>query len=90
MVKNPPVNAGDTEDAVSVHGLGRSTGGVNGHPLQYLCWTILSAEEPSRLQSTGSQRVRQMLWPADAKSQLIGKDPDVGRLKVKEEGSGRG
>ena len=34
-----------------------------------------------------------VLWPPDAKSQLIGKDPDAGyweRLKSKGEGSGRG
>ena len=90
VVKNLPVNAVDTEDAVSIHGLGRCTRGGNGNPLQYLCWTILFAEECSRLQSKRSQRVRQILWPADAKSQLIGKDPDAGRLKVKEERSGRG
>ena len=31
VIKNPPVNAGDTG---SVPGLGRSCGGRNGHPLQ--------------------------------------------------------
>ena len=37
MVKNPPVNAGDTRDTGSVHGLGRSPGRGNGNPLQYSC-----------------------------------------------------
>ena len=30
-----------------------------------------------------------MLWPPHAKSWLIGKDPDAGRLKTKREGGGR-
>ena len=29
----------------------------NGYPLQYSCWRIPGTEEPSGLQSTGSQRV---------------------------------
>ena len=35
MVKNPPAKAGDTGDAGSIPGLGRSPGGENGNPLQY-------------------------------------------------------
>ena len=34
MVKNPPVNAGDAEEAGSVPGLGRSSGGGISNPLQ--------------------------------------------------------
>ena len=37
VVKNPPANAGDTEDAGSIPGSGRSPGGGNGNPLQYSC-----------------------------------------------------
>ena len=37
VVKNPPSNAGDTRDAGSIPGLGRSSGGGNGNPLQYSC-----------------------------------------------------
>ena len=37
VVKNPPANAGDIRDAGSIPGLGRSTGGGHGHPLQYSC-----------------------------------------------------
>ena len=36
VVKNPPANAGDTADAGSIPGSGRSAGG-NGYPLQYTC-----------------------------------------------------
>ena len=35
MVKNPPANAGDTRDAGSIPGLGRSLGERHGNPLQY-------------------------------------------------------
>ena len=54
-VKNPPANAGDERDAGSTPGLGRSSGGRNATPVFLACkipWT----EEPSRLQSMGSQR----------------------------------
>ena len=37
MVKNPPANTGDTGDAVSIPGSGRSSGEVNGNLLQYSC-----------------------------------------------------
>ena len=37
MVKNPPANAGDIRDTGSIPGLGRSTGGGHGNPLQYCC-----------------------------------------------------
>ena len=37
MVKNPTANAGDTREADSIPGLGRSPGGGNGNPRQYTC-----------------------------------------------------
>ena len=37
VVKNPPANAGDTGDGVSIPGLGRSPERGNGNPLQYSC-----------------------------------------------------
>ena len=37
VVKNPPANAGDSGDSVLIPGLGRSSGGGNGKPLQYSC-----------------------------------------------------
>ena len=37
MVKDPPTNAGDTADAGSIPGWGKSSGGGNGNPLQYSC-----------------------------------------------------
>ena len=37
VVKNPPVDAGDTGDVSSIPGLGRSPGGGNNSTLQYFC-----------------------------------------------------
>ena len=37
MLKNPPANAGDTGDAGSIPGSGRSPGAGHGNPLQYSC-----------------------------------------------------
>ena len=37
MVKNPPVNAGDTRDTGLIPGSGRPPGVGNGSPLQYSC-----------------------------------------------------
>ena len=37
IVKNPPANAGDTRDAGSIPGSGRSPGVRNGNQLQYSC-----------------------------------------------------
>ena len=36
-VKNPPTSAGNIRDTVSIPGLGRSSGGGNGNPLQHPC-----------------------------------------------------
>ena len=36
MVKNSPAKAGDTRDLGLIPGSGRSPGGGNGNPLQYL------------------------------------------------------
>ena len=36
-VKNLPASAGDTRDAGSIPGLGRSPGGGHGNPFQYSC-----------------------------------------------------
>ena len=37
QVENLPANAGDTGDAGSIPGSGRSPGGGHGYPLQYSC-----------------------------------------------------
>ena len=37
VVKNLPANAGDSDNASSIPGSGRSPGGGNGNPLQYSC-----------------------------------------------------
>ena len=58
VVKNPHVNTGDARDIGLIPGLGRSSGEGNGNSLQYSCLEIPWTEEPGRLQSMGSQRVR--------------------------------
>ena len=37
VVRNPPANVGDTRDAGSIPGLGRSPRGGHGNPLQCSC-----------------------------------------------------
>ena len=37
MVKNLHANSGDARDVGSISGLGRSSGGGHGNPLQYSC-----------------------------------------------------
>ena len=56
--KEFPCNAGDTGEVDSIPESGRSPGGGHGNPLQYFAWRIPWTEEPGRLQSIGSQRVR--------------------------------
>ena len=55
VVKNPPANAGDLRD---FPGSGTSPGGGHGNPSSILAWRIPWTEEPGRLWSIGSQRVR--------------------------------
>ena len=57
VVKNPPANAGDTEDTGLIPESGRSPGGENGKPLQYYAWKNPWTEEPGRRQSMRSQRL---------------------------------
>ena len=47
VVKNPPVNAGDT---VSIPGLGRYPGGGHGNPIQYQC--LVNSTDRGAWQST--------------------------------------
>ena len=57
VVKNLPANARDVRNAASIPGLGRSLG--RGHDnYSILAWRIPLTEEPGRLQSIGSNRVR--------------------------------
>ena len=49
MVKNPPVNAGDTRDKSLIPGSGRSPGGGNDNPLCVLGWKTPWIEEPGGL-----------------------------------------
>ena len=54
-----PANAEDSRDASLIPESGRSPGGGHGNPLQYFCLEKkVPTEEPGRLQSIGSQRVR--------------------------------
>ena len=55
MVKNTPTNAGDTRNADSVPGSGRSPGEGNGNPLQYSCLENSMDRGVCRLWSTRSQ-----------------------------------
>ena len=57
VVRNPPVNAGDVRDVVSILGSGRSPGGGHGNHSSIPAWRIPWTEEPGGLQSMGSQRV---------------------------------
>ena len=56
VVKNPSAKAGDTGDAVSIPGWGRSPGGGNGNRLQFSSWKTPGTEEPGGLQSMGLQK----------------------------------
>ena len=68
VVKNTPAHAEDIRDAGSIPGSGRSPGGGYGNPLQYPCLEN-PTEEPDRLKSIGSHRVKQdwsngtHVWP---------------------------
>ena len=53
VVKNLPANVGDTGDAGSIPGSGRSPEGGNSNPLQYSC-----LGNPLSMGSMGSQRIR--------------------------------
>ena len=58
VIKNPPANAGDTRNTGSILGVGRSPAEGHGNSLQYFCRRIPWTEEPGKLQSMRSQRVR--------------------------------
>ena len=58
MVKNPPAKAGDIGDMSSIPGSGRSPREGHVTHSSILVWRIQWTEEPGRLQSVGSQRVR--------------------------------
>ena len=58
MVKNLPVNAGDTRDAGLIPRLERSPGVGQETHSSILAWEIPWTEEPGGLQSVGLLRVR--------------------------------
>ena len=57
MVKNQPVNVGDTGDAGLIPGSRRSPEVGNGNPLSIFAWKILWTEEPGGHSPWESQRV---------------------------------
>ena len=57
MVKNLPVNVGNTRNTSSVPELGVSPGVGNATHSSILAWKIPWTEEPGGLQSMGSQRI---------------------------------
>ena len=59
VVKNLPANAGDSKDAVSIPGWGRSLGVGNGNISQYSCLGNPWTKESDRLQTIELQRIRQ-------------------------------
>ena len=59
VVKNLPANAGDTGGASLIPGLGRSPEEEMAICSSILGWKVPWTEEPGRLQSKGSQIVRQ-------------------------------
>ena len=52
VVKNTSANSGDMS---FITGSRSFPGGRNGNPLQYSCWEVPGTEEPSGLQTIGSQ-----------------------------------
>ena len=58
LEKNPPANAGDKRDLGLIPELERSPGGGLATHSSILIWRIPWTEEPGRLQSMESQRVR--------------------------------
>ena len=59
MVKNPPANVGDVGDMSSIPGWEDPLEKGMATHSSILAWEIPWTEEPGRLQSMGSQRVRQ-------------------------------
>ena len=53
LVKNPPVQVGDTGDMGIIPGWRKSSGVENGNPLQHSCLENPTDKEPNRLPSTG-------------------------------------
>ena len=55
LVKDLPANAGDVRDESLIPGLGRSSGGRHGNPLQYSCLENPMDRGACRAMSIGSQ-----------------------------------
>ena len=57
VVKNPPANSGNSRDASSIPGSGRSPGGGNDNCFRILSWETPWAEELGELESMWLHRV---------------------------------
>ena len=73
MVKNPPTNAGDARDTGLIPVSGRYPGGGNATHSSILAWEIPWTEEPGRLQSMESQRVKHDLATKQQQQDFSGK-----------------
>ena len=62
MLKNPPATAGDIRDLGLIPGSGRSPGGGNGNPVQYLAWRIPWTREAVRHDSSTFARTHACLY----------------------------
>ena len=81
MVKNPPANAGDTEHAGSIPGLGRYPGEGNGNPFRYSClenfmdrgaWqAIVQGSQKSQTQLSTSMRRQDIEYSSLLCSKLL-------------------
>ena len=90
VVKNPPANAGDTEDLGSIPGSGRPPGGGHGNPLQYSC-----REKPmdrgvwwAAVQGVTKSRTRLKRWSTHAQTLPCGGGLEAAPLTPQPRGSG--
>ena len=73
MVRNPPSNSGNTRDAGSIFGSGRSAGEEMATHSSIIAWEISWTEEPRGQQSMGSQKSQTRLsdWTYTHKGELF-------------------
>ena len=80
--KESVCNAGNLD---SIPGSGRSLGEGNGNPLQYSCLDNPMDRGAWMATVYGVSKSWTILWPPNAKTWLIGKDPDAGKNWEQEE-----
>ena len=77
MVKNPLANAGDTRDAGSIAGSGRSPGGEHGNPLQYSCLENPMDREAGGTKAHRLEKSRTGVKPLSMHAQLHYKNTNI-------------